>query len=390
MKKISLTIVLLLFSVLIHAQDFKSDNVRYKTISWNDFFKRLEHNPKLIYFDIRSEGERTDNGKSPAFNQGKIKGALETDFADFDKYYPEYLKHKNDTIYLYCSHSKRSRYLAKRLADSSFVNVVNINGGLSYFNTLSEIEMPYKRKYYTNNLKYKLISPSEFTKALNNQNYQIIDIRPDSLYLGLVKDERENSFGKIKSALHIPFDKLKDNLSLLDKNKNIFLFDNQGNQSPYAANYLIEKGYTTSILIFGLESIVSSYSSSDRVFLTTKYQMILPEELLKISKQNNTVILDIRAESEFNGNDKVFYKNVGRLKNAVNIPLALLNKEKISSYKNKTIILYDMMMQEELFRFAKRCKEYGIKDLYVLSGGIFHLQEDIYDHQKTELKQLFD
>lgn len=391
MKKITFAFVLSLFHVFSHAQDFKSDNVRYQTISWSNFFKRLELNPKLVYFDIRSDGERTDNGKLPAFNQGKIKGAIETDFGDFEKYYPEYQKYKNDTIYLYCSHSKRSRYLAKRLADSSFVNVVNINGGLSYFNSLSESEMPYRSKYYTSNLKYALVPPVVFTKALNNEKFQIIDIRPDSLYLGIAKAERENSFGKIKSALHIPYDKLQHNLKLLDKSKTILLFDNDGNQSPIAANYLIEQGYQTSVLVFGLQNIISSYISIERAFLETKYRMILPEELLKLSNQNsNTIIIDVRPETEFDGTDKVFYKNVGHLRNAINMPLATLNKEKIAKYAGKTIILYDRMMEEELFAFAKRCKEYGVKDLYLLTGGIFQLQEDIYDHQELELKSLLD
>lgn len=55
---------------------------------------------------------------------------------------------------------------------------------------------------------------------------------------------------------------------------------------------------------------------------------------------------------------------------------------------DKTIVIYDRMMQEDLFTFAKRCKEYGITDLYLLSGGISQLLEYIYDYQKVELKSL--
>ncbi|MEG1020672.1 MAG: rhodanese-like domain-containing protein [Myroides sp.] len=389
MKKNTILILLALLSLYTQAQDFKSDNVHYQTISWKDFFKRLEANPKLVYFDIRSEGERTDSAKSPAFNQGKLRGALETDFSLFEKYYPEYLKYKHDTIYLYCSHSKRSRHLAKRLADSSFVNVVNINGGLSHLNSLSENEIPYKRKYYENNLKYKLVSPPEFIKALNDKNYQILDIRPDSTFLGLAKLEQKNGFGNIHSALHIPSEDLEENLNLLNKNKTILLFDNDGNQSPAAANFLNDLGYKTNVLIFGLENIIRSSPRNERTFLETKYQMILPEDLQEISSKNSDLILiDIREESEFNGTEKVFYKNIGKLKNAVNIPLTSLNRERMNEIADKTIVIYDRMMQEDLFTFAKRCKEYGITDLYLLSGGISQLLEYIYDYQKVELKSL--
>ena len=392
MNKYIITIALSLLSLSVDAQDFKSDNVRYQTISWTDFFKKLENNPKLVYYDIRTDGERGDNGKSPQYNQGKIKGAIETDFADFEKYYPEYLKHKNDTIYLYCSHSKRSRVLAKQLADKGFVNVVNINGGLSYFNTLSEKEMPYKTKYYINNLKYKLVNPTDFTKAFHNEKYQIIDIRPDSLYLGIAKEERKNSFGNIKSALHIPYDKLKDNLKLLDKNKSIYLFDNEGEQSPVAANYLIEQGYDVSVLLFGLSNIIGSTANNERDFIKTKYQFILPKELLKMTDQtSNSVIIDIRSETEFNGTDKASWKNIGKLKNAINIPFATLNEEKIARYGGKDIIIYDMMMNDgELFVYAKRLKEYGVKDLYLLYGGISNVKAGIYDYQNVKLKILLD
>ncbi|MFC4479030.1 rhodanese-like domain-containing protein [Flavobacterium chungangensis] len=390
MSKYLLTTILSLLNFCFYAQDFKSDNVRYQTISWNDFFKKLDQNPKLFYYDIRSEAERNDSIKAAPYNQGKIKGAIETDFADFAKHYPEYLKHKNDTIYLYCSHSKRSRYLAKQLRDSSFLHVVNINGGLSYFNTLSESEMPYKNKYYTNSLKYKLTSPSDFTKALKDKNCQIVDVRPDSLYYGKANIERANSFGIIKSALHLPYNKIKDHLKLLDKNKTILVIDNEGTLSPIAANYLIENGYKTSVLLFGIENLTRTIPANDRPFLKTKYQMILPEELANLSKKKNTIIIDIRTEPEYNSTSKDGWKNVGKLKNAVSIPLQTLSKEKMTAYNGKNIVLYDMMMKEDVYEFAKRLKEFGIKDFQILVGGINQLKEGIYDYQKIELKSLLD
>lgn len=280
--------------------------------------------------------------------------------------------------------------LAKQLSDSGFVHVVNINGGLSYFNTLSEKEMPYKRNYYTNKLKYKLVTPSEFKNGLTDEKVQVVDIRPDSIYFRTASDERHNAYGTIESALHIPYDKLKDNLKLLDKDKSIYLVDNDGSQSPVAANYLTEQGYNTHALIFGLGNIISTTGNKERPFLDTRYQFILPEELVKIAGQNNhTVILDIRSEAEFNGTDKAVWKNIGTIKNAINIPLASLTRERIASYFGQKIVIYDRMMSDgDLFSYAKRLKEYGVEDLYLLSGGISKIKEDIYDYQKTALKYL--
>lgn len=390
MNKYILTTLFWIVTISANAQDFKLDNVRYETVSWMEFFNRLEKNPKLIYYDIRTQGERSDTSQYHSYNQGKIKGAIETDFFDFAKSYPQYLKHKSDTIYLYCSHSRRSRLLAKQLTDSSFFNVVNINGGLSYLNNLSSKEVPLKSKYYINGLKYTLTSPAEFLKALNKKTYQVIDVRPDSLYNGTSQDKWQNSFGYIKSVLHIPYDKMKDNLNLLNKNKTVLMYDNDGELSPIAANYLSDNGYKTSILLFGLDNLVGNIPSKERKFLKSKYQMILPTELLELSVHKNTVIIDIRTESEYTSSDTTDWKNVGRLKNSINIPLFKLSKERVSSYKGKTIILYDIMMHEELYDFANELMKYGFNDFYLLVGGITQLKWEIYNLQKLELKKLID
>lgn len=390
MNKYILTTLFWIATLSVNSQDFTLDNARYETVSWKEFFNRLEKNPKLIYYDIRTPGERSDTSQYLSYNQGKIKGAIETDFFDFSNSYSQYLKHKSDTIYLYCSHSRRSRLLAKQLTDSSFFNVVNINGGLSYLNNLSSKEVPFKSKYYINGLKYTLTSPAEFLKALNNKTYQLIDVRPDSLYYGTSQDKWQNSFGYIKSVLHIPYDKMKDNLNLLNKNKTVLLYDNDGELSPIAANYLSDNGYKTSILLFGLDNLVSNIPSKERKFLKSKYQMILPTELLELSLQNNAVIIDVRTESEHTSTDTTDWKNVGRLKNSINIPLSKLSKEKVSSYEGKTIILYDIMMHEELFDFAIELMKYGFNDFYLLVGGITQLKWEIYNLQKLELKKLID
>lgn len=389
MKKI---IVVLLLNGLYfaNAQDFKLDNIAYKTIDWNVFFDKLDKNPNLVYFDIRTPGERNDSSEYLSYNQGKIKGAIETDFSDFAKYYPEYLKHKNDTIYLYCSHSKRSRLLAKRLSDSLFLKVVSINGGMSYLNNYRQQKFPTSNRYYSNNLHYNLITPHDFVKKLNNKNTLIIDVRPDSIYSEKAKVEWENSFGTIKNVLHIPFDKIQENYHLIDTKKDIVLFDNEGEQAPMAANYFFNQRKKVSMLLFGLYNLQNTVSSKERKFLNSKYQVILPTELLQFFKNSNTVIIDTRTPAEFISKDTLAWKNVGKLKNAINIPLASLSKEQFEEFKGKTIILYDIMMHDELYEYAKRLKAIGITDFYLLAGGINLVLWEIANTDRKELITLID
>ncbi len=385
-------LVLLLFIMGIsnlRSQDYSNDNKLFETISWQEFFNRLDANPNLIFFDIRTPGERFDTSRYKSYNQGKIKGAIETDFFNFDGFYPEYVKYKKDTIYLYCSHSRRSRLLSKRLSDSSFAHIVNINGGISLLNTF-ERQIEKRDRFYTTNLKYKTVSPFYFIDNLRNNDIQFIDVRPDSQYYAISNDERDNSYGKIENVIHIPYDKIMDNLGLIEKSKTILMFDNDGELAPIAAEFLVEKEYRVSVLLFGLANLQSVIPSTKRSFFNTKYNVILPEELFVIADYPETVIIDVRTESEFKSIDSTEWKNVGRLKNAINIPLSTINKSQIEKIKDKKIVLYDIMMHEELYSFAKQLKEFGIEDFYLLSGGIFQLKWEIANMGKVDLQKIIN
>ncbi len=200
MSRLTIFFLLIILASKLKSQNFVYDNVHYSTISWDEFFRRLDRDPKLIFFDIRTPGERADTSQFSSYNQGKIIGARETDYAQFDTNYPQYLQYQKDTIYLYCSHSRRSRRLAKRLSDSLFTHVVSINGGMSYLNTMNTLYREIKSKHFTTSLSYQQLTPYEFKKALKSKDCQIIDVRPDSLYYGTATIEWQNTLGNIKNA----------------------------------------------------------------------------------------------------------------------------------------------------------------------------------------------
>jgi rhodanese-related sulfurtransferase len=372
------------------AQDYTADNRLYKTIDWDVFLSKLDKNPNLIFFDIRTPGERYDTSKYVANNQGRIKGSIQTDYFDFKKYYPEYLKHKDDTIYLYCSHSMRSRRLAKQLADSSFTKIVNINGGMSYLNLCGEKRYPLKKKFYETGNRYKLVSPLDLKSYLTNNNVQIIDIRPDSVYRGIARSEADNRIGKLDGVIHIPGDKLiREELKKFSKSKPILLIDNWGDESPVLANRLIDLGFTdVRVLHFGLDDLIDRLPSSQRTFLKTKYPIILPEELLALKGKNQVHVIDIRTKTEFTSTDTVAWKNVGRLKDVVNIPLSEFTKEAFQAHHDKPIVIYDIMMHDEIYDAAIKLIDYGFKDFSLLAGGIYFVRWKIANEHKRELEKL--
>lgn len=142
------------------------------------------------------------------------------------------------------------------------------------------------------------------------------------------------------------------------------------------------------MLFYGIDNLQSSVSSKDNKFLKSKYKTILSSELLEFINQSNTVIIDTRTEAGFMSKDSIEWKNIGRIKNAINIPLSKLTKEKFQEFKNKKIILYDIMMQDELFDYAKQLNEFEINNFYLLSGGIYFLNWQIANTEEKELEQL--
>nr|HMT12238.1 hypothetical protein [Ignavibacteria bacterium] len=69
-------------------------------------------------------------------------------------------------------------------------------------------------------------------------------------------------------------------------------------------------------------------------------------------------------------------------------PLTDISKDKLDLYKDKRIILYDIMMHDELYEFAEKMHGYGFRNFYLLAGGIFQLRWEIYNTEKRELLQL--
>jgi rhodanese-related sulfurtransferase len=374
------------------AQDYTADNRLYKTIDWEVFLDKLDKNPNLIFFDIRTPGERCDTSKYVANNQGRIRGARQSDYFDFKRYYPEYLKHKNDTLYLYCSHSMRSRRLAKQLADSAFTKVVNVNGGMSYLNLYGERRYPLMKKFYETSIRYKLVSSLDLKSYLTNKHMQVIDIRPDSIYNSMAKLEVYNKIGKLDGALHIPADKLlHEKLNTLSKTKPVLLIDNWAEESPVVANQLIDAGFTdVRVLHFGLDDLIDRLPSSKRKFLNTKYPIILPEELLVLRTKKKVHIIDIRTKTEYTNTDTAAWKNVGRLKDVVNIPLSEFTKEAFKAYSDQPFVIYDIMMHDEIYEAAKKLREYGIENVSLLAGGIYFVRWKIANEHKAELAKLLE
>ena len=356
---------------------YKNDNVLYKTVYPEDLARQLKNNPGFLLLDVRSKGENEDTS-SFGLNIGRFKNAKNIDIRQLPSRLEELQQFKNMPVFVYCSHSQRSRRASKLLADSGFTNVYNINGGMT---ALIQANYGLNDIYETKD-KYQFLSPVEFCKSINDKNVFMLDVRNDSAYNGTTSSEITNAMGKIKDAVHIPLSDLESSVSKIPKEKKIMIIDDFGDGSIQAANLLASKGYSNVALLFdGIFNLVSSNTDEVTCKKTAwsqnkPYHLISADEFNNmVSQQNNFTIIDVRTVDEFNNKSKDSWRNTGHIKNAKNIPLNDIRKDpaSVAGSKNDPIILYGFT-RGDVYEAAAALSAYGYTNVNVLAAGIFNLR----------------
>ena len=382
MKKI-LFLLLLANSQILFSQ-YKYANTIYKTIFLNELCDALQKNTGHLLLDVRSKGEFYDTSTSASLNIGHLKGAVNMDINDMEKRWKELLPYKNKPIFIYCSHSQRSRRCSKFLADSGFTNIINVNGAMTEVNLLKKTNMACAKELYETYNKFKLLSPQETAQLMiSKKDLFILDVRSDSAFKGIAKDAASNAQGKLKGAVNIPFAELANSLNKIPKNKSILVVADYGRETNLAATLLTDKGYSNVNAVFnGMSQWIGSSEKElpQRKQLwenSNRFSTITPEEMDAIlTRTPNTFILDARTKDEYTNKDKQTWKNRGHVVNAVNIPLTELSSRlsEIQGQKNKDIILYTFGTNPETFEAAKILTDNGFTKVHVLMGGLWDIR----------------
>jgi rhodanese-related sulfurtransferase len=360
------------------SSQYKNDNVAFKTVYIDEFCKQFLSQPNAILLDVRSQGEYDDTSSFVSLNIGRLKPAKHIDIQELAKRWRELGQYKDQPVYVLCSHSQRSRRASKMLADSGFTHVINVNGGMTTFNLLS-LQQQCTNFYETNNA-YKLISPLNLCSYLSgHQNTFVIDVRTDSAFNAL-NEERENAYGRFKSAVHIPANMVSTSLSTIPQGRPILIVNDLTANAVNAASALVKAGYKdVSVLFNGLDAL-TSLDSKDRSCLSPywqqhiSYKTLTPSEFDELAKkENNLQVIDIRPADEFNNQSKTIWRNIGIIKNAINIPINEITNKSGTLDKSKPVLLYNFG-GPETFAAGKILTDQGFQDVYVLNPGLFSLR----------------
>lgn len=376
MYKLLALAILFFTGIKLNAQ-YKNDNVLYKTVYPEDLGKQLKASPGYLLLDVRSKGEHEDTS-SMGLNIGRFKNAKNIDIRQLGQRINELENYKNSPVFVYCSHSQRSRRASKMFADSGFTNVYNINGGMT---ALIQADYGVTDIYETKG-NYRLLSAGEFCKQLKDKNVYLLDVRTDSSYNGTTGNEVINSISKIKNANHIPLATLESSLSQIPKDKYIIIADEYGSGSVKAATLLTANGYKNVAVLFdGIYNMTISNTSeanckNEILQSGKKYHILTADEFDALAKKNKDItIIDVRSAAEYNNQFKDNWRNIGHIKNAVNIPNTDLpgRLTEIAAMKNKPVIVY-AFSSPDAYTAAAKLVDNGFTNVNILAGGIFNLR----------------
>jgi rhodanese-related sulfurtransferase len=373
-----------MFSLLSGTAQYKDDNVRYKTVYPADLCKELEKHNGYLLLDVRSPGEYADTSSSLSLNLGHLRGARNIDIQQIAGRLNEIAGYKDKPVFVYCSHSQRSRRVSNMLVDSGFTKVFNVNGGITAIHLLPDND-PCQEKLVESTNAYAVISPATLCQKLGNngKNIILLDVRPDSAWNHQLSQARYNAYGQLQGARHIATADLDEKVSELPRDKEIILVDLNGYESSRAAQILLAKGFKkVSVLMEGLDRWMtvdkSSLSCAKSIYEpAVSYTIMGPADFFHFYPMaKNVLLLDVRSVEEFNNRHAQTYRNMGHLKDARNIPAAdLVNQlALISDHKNEPVVIYEFANGNDTYRAANLLVKNGFTQVYVLAGGIFNIR----------------
>jgi len=293
--------------------------------------------------------------------------------------------YRNKPVYVYCSHSQRSRRVSKMLSDSGFTNVNNINGGLTGIYLLPEKERACVEKMITTANTYQVLSPADVCSSIKKEgsNIFLLDVRPDSAWDRISSSAKLNATGYLKGTTHISLAHLQESLSALPKNKHLIITDTYGGDAAAAARLLVKQGFVkTGFLLEGMDRWLSSdprsISCAASLYVSpVKWSVMSAAAFSRFYPANNrTILLDVRPDIQYENKDPLTYRNIGHLKHAVHIPFSELGSKAamIGSDLSVPIVIYEFSGGNEAYAAADMLSAKGFRNVHVLAGGLFNLQ----------------
>lgn len=229
------------------------------------------------------------------------------------------------------------------------------------------------------NTNYKAIYFKEACQLLaSNPNLLLLDVRSPGEYADTSK-YLTSDIGRLKGSVNISIDSIEKHFNELKayKNKTILVYCSHSQRSRRVSKFLADSGFTSVYSLNGGMTEVDRAANAifpckESLFTTAMpYKLMGADDAVAFIRDKNNVVIDVRPVSEFNGIDSSEFANVGRIKNAINIPLSTLDKEidKLAKYKDSPVLVYELNNHDAM-QAALLLTKAGFKNVNVLFDGL--------------------
>jgi len=378
----SLLVPLFVVNVLHAQHPFKYDSGIYRTVYLQDAVSMMDSLQNFLLIDVRTPGEFRDTSRATALNIGRLKGAVHITVDSVPARLTELRKYKNEPIFIYCSHSQRSRRMSKLLVENGFQKIYNINGGLTLLNEADAREFPFKDSMLLTSLDYTHIASVQALDLIKaGRNLVIIDIRTGREFNSKDSVQR-NNIGRLKNALNIPQSAFAERTARIGYPQNtVFLvYDQFGYNSMDVIPILRMKGYTKIYNLFGgLNALIADHKVNPELIrdFMADAPTYIPVDAASciqlLNSEPDLLILDTRPLSEFDNRDSLSYRNLGIIRGAVHLSSPdSLNIFLRSRKKTEPVLVYGSNSDLGVLTCLRLRKE-GYTQVFYLQKGFYDL-----------------
>jgi rhodanese-related sulfurtransferase len=359
---------------------FKFDNTIYKAVYWVEAFSMLDTMQNYLLLDVRSPGEYADTSRATVLNIGRIRKSVNITIDSVPAHLAELRKFINSPVFIYCSHSQRSRRVSKLLAENGFRQVYNINGGMTSLNEQDAAQLPEKNKWFVTSLSYQNISSGDaYYLIKNTPGLVIIDIRTAAEF-GSKDSLLQNNIGHIRNAVNIPQNQFAEKLDAAEipAGSPVMVYDLNGINSMDVVDILRNKGFTRIYNLFdGLNGFMSDHAFDQTRFNemftgVPPFRMVDVEACIRLLSENpDLIILDTRPAEEFNNRASMSHANLGHIRGAIHVSSAESLDEIIKGQKPSAVFLVYGSGSDLGAGICDKLIEKGFRQVNYLSQGLY-------------------
>ncbi|HYF30079.1 MAG TPA: rhodanese-like domain-containing protein [Chitinophagaceae bacterium] len=234
-------------------------------------------------------------------------------------------------------------------------------------------------QFKNDNVLFKTVSIEDLCAQLKaTPNAVLLDVRSKGEYEDTSTFTNLN-IGRLKKAIHLDINEMPTRWRELTpyKDRPLYVMCSHSQRSRRVSKMLADSGFTNIINVNGGLSTYNILSSAqalckDQLYETNNsYKLVSPLDLCNFVSANKDVfVLDVRSDSAYRGIASDERQNApGKLKAAVNIPMASLSGSLASVPASKKILIVDDFGNESP-KAARLLVEKGYKDVHVLFNGM--------------------